>query len=87
MDRCTSTYRTALQASHSEQVGPGSRRTNVIGEVSMSNDRTVYLKLYRTADGLNISATLTYMPTHKSYYKVIAHVGGLQPGEHKLLDT
>lgn len=46
----------------------------------MREDRTVVLDLYQPAH-----ARLVYPPTHPEYEKIIEHVGGLQPGQQKLV--
>jgi hypothetical protein len=54
-----------------------------IGMASMSSDGTVTLHLTRTADGQFADATFTYGTDDPKYREILAHVGGLKPGETK----
>jgi hypothetical protein len=51
-----------------------------IGEATMQKDRTIVLDLYEPAH-----ARVVYPPSHPEYRKILDHVGGLEPEQHKLV--
>lgn len=55
-------------------------RPKTIGQVKMQDDKTIVLDLYEPAH-----LQTTYPPSHPEYKKVLDHVGGLVPGETKLV--
>ena len=57
-----------------------------IGMASMDEKRTITLKL-RAEDGTGIqgNAQFTYPLGHERYQEMIDHLGGLNPGEQKLV--
>ena len=55
-----------------------------IGSATMQADGTIVLQLRATdGTGMRGDARLTYPPDHAQYAKVLAHLGGLGPGEEK----
>jgi hypothetical protein len=55
-----------------------------IGVATMTADGTILLQLRAEGpDGAEGDALLTYAPGNADYAKVLAHVGGLRPGESK----
>ena len=56
-----------------------------IGDATMSEDRTIIIRMRRTTDGMNISGTKRYPVTAPDYKEVLDHLGGMQPGETKLV--
>jgi hypothetical protein len=50
----------------------------IIGEATMQPDGTLVLRLFRPAE-----ATATYAPADPRYREVLAHLGGMRPGETK----
>ncbi|MBS1999030.1 MAG: hypothetical protein JSS86_22040, partial [Cyanobacteria bacterium SZAS LIN-2] len=56
-----------------------------IGDATMDKDGTINLNLRRTADGINTSGQIKYRPGTKDYDLVFCHLGGIKPGEVKLV--
>ena len=56
------------------------RATGSIGTAVMSQDGTITLKL-RAADGTQ--ALAAYRPGDPNYARMLSHLGGMRPGEHK----
>ena len=57
-----------------------------IGQVTMKADRTVVVRLRAESDDGALGETLfTYSPTDGDYESIIEHVGGLAPGQSKLV--
>ncbi len=55
-----------------------------IGSAEMLPDGTIVMNLRATGPGPAIGdAQLRYPPSHKDYAKILAHLGGLKPGESK----
>ncbi len=55
-----------------------------IGMATMSSDGTVVLDLRADgAGGISGIGRLVYPPSHPQYREVLAHIGGLKPGEKK----
>ena len=55
-----------------------------IGGATMTEDGTIILDLRAEGPGGAVGdARLTYPPTHKEYRNILAHLGGLRPGEKK----
>jgi len=65
-------------------VSPGGtpKAAATIGEASMRADGTLVLDLVTTG-ATRGQARLSYPPSHPEYRKVLAHLGGLRPGERK----
>lgn len=55
-------------------------KPKAIGQASMQDDKTIVLELYVPAH-----ARMTYPPSHPEYRKVLDHIGGLEPGQEKLV--
>ena len=55
-----------------------------IGTARMESDGTIILDL-RAAPGGGGMALLRYPPDHENYREILRHVGGLRPGEEKLV--
>ena len=56
-----------------------------IGDATMAADGTVTLNLRRTADGMSASGLFKYPVGDPGYQNVLNHIGGLRPGETKLV--
>jgi hypothetical protein len=56
-----------------------------IGEAWLESDGSLTMHLMRDADGHPLDATLSYGKKDKDYNSTIQHIGGLKPGEHKLV--
>jgi hypothetical protein len=54
-----------------------------IGQATMTPDGTIVLDLRAEAPGAIGDARFTYPPSHKDYRSILAHLGGLRPGEEK----
>ncbi|HVO13189.1 MAG TPA: hypothetical protein VMX54_20775 [Vicinamibacteria bacterium] len=54
-----------------------------IGVATMQADGTIVLDLTATSAGARGEARLVYPPGHAEYQSVLAHLGGLRPGETK----
>jgi hypothetical protein len=57
----------------------------IIGDANMLGDGTIVVNLRRTADGINVSGVVKYPINDPNYKKVLDHIGGMQPGEVKLV--
>lgn len=55
----------------------------IIGDAVMLYDRTIVVRLRRTADGRTASGTLQYPVGDANYKKILDHIGGLNPGQMK----
>ena len=65
-------------------VKPANSAPASIGEATMAPDGTIALQLRAEGPGnLEGDALLTYKPGDPDYAKVLAHLGGLKPGESK----
>ena len=56
-----------------------------IGDATMAADGTITLNLRRTADGMSASGVFKYPVGDPNYQDVLKHIGGLRPGETKLV--
>lgn len=57
-----------------------------IGSATMKADGTIVLDLRATGPGGEIGmARLEYPPSHPQYQMIFEHLGGLKPGEEKLV--
>lgn len=54
-----------------------------IGTAQMKPDGTIILDLRAEGPGITGDARFVYPPTHDQYQSVLAHLGGLNPGEEK----
>jgi hypothetical protein len=57
----------------------------IIGDATMEADGTIVMNLRRTADGMNVSARIKYPVSDPQYREVLDHLGGMSPGETKLV--
>jgi hypothetical protein len=57
----------------------------VIGDARMLGDGTVILNFRRTADGIHVSGSKKYPVGHPEDQEILDHLGGMSPGETKLL--
>jgi len=57
----------------------------IIGDAVMEADGTIVINLRRTADGINISGRVKYPVNDPHYREVLDHLGGMSPGETKLV--
>ncbi len=56
-----------------------------VGMVKMDEDRNLILDLYAREPRAHGSARFVYSPDHADYQEILDHVGGLTPGESKLV--
>jgi hypothetical protein len=56
-----------------------------IGGATMKEDGTIVLDLRAEGPGIIGDAQFVYPPGHAEYQNVLAHLGGLKPGEHKVV--
>jgi hypothetical protein len=56
-----------------------------IGNATMAADGTITMNLRRTADGMSVSGVIKYPVGDPRYQEVLSHIGGLRPGETKLV--
>lgn len=59
--------------------------TKSIGNATMLDDKTLVLDLVATSGPTSGHAQFRYPPSHPEYDKVLQHIGGLQPGQQKLV--
>jgi hypothetical protein len=67
---------------------PGNGKTNepvIIGDARMHDDGTIIVNLRRTTDGIYLSGSVRYPTSHPNYKEVLAHIGGMRPGEVRLV--
>jgi hypothetical protein len=57
----------------------------MIGDATMLDDGTIVFNLRRTADGIHVSGVVRYLVNDPNYKRVLDHIGGMQPGEVKLV--
>lgn len=65
--------------------GTPKREPVIIGDATMTADRTIIINLRRTADGMNISGIAKFPVNDPHYKEVLDHLGGMSPGETKLV--
>jgi len=66
--------------------GKGTNENQSIGTATMNADGAIVLQLRVTGpEGELGDAQLVYPPTHPQYQEVLRHLGGLRPGERKLV--
>jgi hypothetical protein len=56
-----------------------------IGEARMEDNGDIIITFHKTGDGIHTSAQFRCKPGTERYENVIKHVGGLKPGESKLV--
>ena len=84
-----STLLVAGAATCQRQQGPPTGSTTVapgasIGEATMEQDGTIVLTLRAEGPGAaRGDAQFRYPPSHPEYREILAHLGGLKPGERK----
>ena len=61
------------------------REAVIIGDASMLEDGTIVINMRRTADGIDVSGVITYKVADPHYQEVLDHLGGMTPGEVKLV--
>ena len=57
----------------------------IVGDAQMLDDGTIIINMRRTADGINISGVVKYPIDDPHYKEVLDHIGGMHPGEVKLV--
>jgi hypothetical protein len=57
----------------------------IIGDARMTSDGTIIVNLRRTTDGINVSGVVRYPVNDPHYQEVLDHLGGMIPGETKLV--
>ena len=74
----------ASAAASVRPAGSDHARTDSIGVATMDPDGTIVLQLRAEGpDGVLGDALIRYPPSHKDYKDVLAHLGGLKPGQSK----
>jgi hypothetical protein len=68
-------------ASHAECVPP-----KYIGDATMASDGVVTMRLRTTTDCKNMDGLFVYRPGAADYDEVLKRLGGLKPGETKLVE-
>ena len=61
------------------------REPVIIGDATMTEDGTNVVSLRRTADGVNVSGIVKYPVDSPHYKEVLDHIGGMRPGETRLV--
>jgi hypothetical protein len=56
-----------------------------IGDATMVDDGTITVNLRRTTDGRTVVGTVKYPVDDPHYREVLDHIGGMKPGETKLV--
>jgi hypothetical protein len=64
---------------------PSTTEPFIIGDAKMMEDGTIVMNLRRTGDGINVSGTVKYLVNSPHYKEVLDHLGGMRPGETKLV--
>ena len=62
-----------------------SKDPSIIGDATMTADRTIIIRMRRTTDGKNVSGTITYAINNPHYKDILKHLGGMNPGDTKLV--
>jgi hypothetical protein len=75
----------ALMAMPAAFAGDPAKPVIMIGDATMAQDGTITINLRRTADGINVTGRLKYAPDDRDYRQVLDHIGGMKPGETKLV--
>ena len=57
----------------------------IIGDAVMQDDGTIVVRLRRTADGIHVSGAMSYPVDSPHYKEILNHLGGMKPGETKLV--
>jgi hypothetical protein len=57
----------------------------IIGDATMAEDGTITVNMRRTADGIIVSGIVKYRVNDPHYREVLDHLGGMRPGETKLV--
>jgi len=70
---------------NSVEILTGTKPQVYIGDATMDPDGTLVLNMRKTADGIHTSGRLRYKPGTKDYDEVLCHIGGIKPGEVKLV--
>jgi hypothetical protein len=65
--------------------GPAKTEPFIIGDATMTEDGTIVVNLRRTRDGMNVSGIVKYPVNSPHYKEVLDHLGGMRPGETKLV--
>jgi hypothetical protein len=68
-----------------QDVTPDPATPAAIGEATMLEDGTLVLDLVAAAGDTRGHGRITYRPTDPQYAEVLEHLGGLRPGERKLV--
>jgi hypothetical protein len=57
----------------------------IIGDATMTEDGTIIVNLRRTTTGMDVSGIVKYAVDNPHYKEVLDHLGGMKPGETKLV--
>jgi hypothetical protein len=63
--------------------GGRAKESPIIGDATMTEDRTIVVQMRRTADGKNVSGVAKYAVGDPHYHEVLNHLGGMNPGDNK----
>jgi hypothetical protein len=80
----------AALAALSVMISPGfteeaKKEPFIIGDATMAEDGTIIVNLRRTTTGMNVSGIVKYAVDNPHYKEVLDHLGGMKPGETKLV--
>jgi hypothetical protein len=75
----------AQRAQQDGSIPQASSKDSSIGDAWLDENGTINVRLRRTTDGINISGAVKYPIGDKNYDQVMKHLGGLKPGETKLV--
>jgi hypothetical protein len=64
---------------------PTRQECPIIGDAVMTENRTIIITLRRTTDCINVSGTVTYSTEDADYAAILSHLGGMNPGDRKLV--
>jgi hypothetical protein len=81
----TTLMSTTLMAMPAAFAGDAEKPVIMIGDATMAEDGTITINLHRTSDGIFVSGRKQYVPGDPHYQEVLDHIGGLKPGETKLV--
>ena len=74
--------RPSIPRSPSSVEGAQRKELPIIGDATMTEERTIIVRLRRMADGINVSGIVKYPVGDPNYLKVLNHLGGMNPGRY-----
>jgi hypothetical protein len=67
------------------EIDQAEKVTPAIEDARLEEDGSITLRLRSTSDGTHVSGLVRYKTTDERYKGVLEHLGGLKPGEVKLV--